>query len=180
MKKVLLIFGLALLLCVIGCAAQMGPEVKPETAGGGLSGQQYSDENTTYTTGALPIGWRRLWGYDGDLAFYNAVHRATIMVNSTCGIRKAVPLVALRNHLLIDMTDRHIVIQDEVEVDMRTALHTVVQGRLDGALVKMELYVVQIDACVYDFAYISSVEQYDAVFEDFRKFVMEFHAKRKG
>lgn len=163
-----------------GCTAKNPPTPKPDKPVGGLGSQKYADENTSYTTGPLPLGWERLWGYGGDLAYYNKVHRATIMVNSTCGVRKHVPPTALKNHLLLDITERHIVLQEEIELDLRTGLNTIAQGRLDGALIKVNLYVVQIDTCIYDFAYIASLEQYESCEEDFQNFVKFFHAKRKG
>ena len=161
-----------------GCAGKTGPKTKPHKKPG-LGPQKFMDEYTHYYTGPLPAGWKRLWGYDADLAYFNKAHGAVIMVNSTCDVTKTVPIVALRNHLLIDLTERHIVSQKEVLLDMRRALHTTVQGRLDGALVKIEMYVVQVDSCIYDFAYIVSLENYEALKEDFRKFVNPFHAKRK-
>ena len=180
MKRTALACLLILLVCTAGCTTKTGPAGAPDRPTGGINPQKFADEYTLYETGPLPLGWKRLWGYDADLAFYNAIHRATIFVNSTCGLRKPVPSVALRNHLLFDLTDRHIFEQSEVELDMRTGLHTMLQGRLDGGLIKMEVYVVQIDTCIYDFVYISSIEQFDACKEDFRKFVFGFHAKRKG
>jgi hypothetical protein len=169
-----------LLVFLAGCANRTGPSPVLNKSEKGLRPQKFIDENTTFTTGPLPAGWRRLWGYDGDLAFYNDTLKATIMVNATCNIRRQMPLVALRNHLLIDIAERFVVDQKEVDLDMRRALHTTVQGRLDGSLIKMELYVVKIDSCVYDFAYIVNLESYEIGKEAFTQFVNQFHARRKG
>ena len=179
MKRPVLILSLVLVILLAGCAGTKSPVASPDKPAG-LGVQKFTDEYTLYTTGPLPIGWHRLWGYDADLAYYNNVHRSTIFVNSTCGVKKTIPTVALRNHLMFDMTDRHIFSHEEVELDMRMGVHTVFQGRMDGALFKAEVYVVQVDHCIYDFAYISTIEQYEACKVDFRKFVMAFHARRKG
>ena len=172
--------ALALCLAGFGCATSAGPDASPDKPKGGLGSQRYIGQYASYTTGPLPAGWTRLWGYDGDLAFYNSSNRATVMVNSTCPTRKSVPLVALRNHLLFDLTERQFILQEDQELDLRMGLHSIVQGRLDGALVKLDIYVVQIDECVFDLVMISGLEHYETCRAEFEEFVKGFHVKRKG
>lgn len=178
MKRLFLVA--LILIFVVGCAGKQGVFPKPEKPTGGVGQQKYVDEFTIYDTGVLPMGWKRLWGYNADLAFFNEVHRTTIVVNSTCGINKQMPLAALRNHLLFDITDRIVVTEEELVLDLRTALHTVVQGRLDGALIKIGIYVFQVDTCIYDLVYIAGLEQYEICQMDFENFVKGFHVKRRG
>lgn len=179
MKKTLTLLLMIFLLA--GCAqysASLVEKQKPATED--LSVPKYADESTSYKIGVLPDEWRRLWGYDADMAFFNDQHKATIVVNSTCGIQKQVPLTALRNHLLFDMTDRLILEQEKTEVDMREGLRSLVQGRLDGGLFKMEVFLVLIDNCVYDFVYIVSLEKFSECRPDFINLVKGFHARRQG
>jgi hypothetical protein len=184
MNRALLVFGIAAALTIgifaAGCSSSGTLDDSPDKPADGLGTQRFIGQLTSYVTGPLPNGWRRLWGYDGDLAYFNPGLRATIMVNSTCPSKPNIPLTALRNHLLLDLTERQIATQEELELDLRTALRTVVQGRLDGALVKLDIYVVQIDQCVYDMVMISGLERYEAGRVDFVKFVEGFHVKRKG
>ena len=179
MKKTLVCLVLAALVLCFGCAKQAPPDGTPEVIRGGINPQKFVNENTTYTTGPLPLGWRRLWGYDADLAFFNKIHQTTIVINSTCGQKNYIPLVALKNHALFDLTERQIITQEKLEIDHRQGLRTVVQGRLDGGLIKLDIFIVQIDKCIYDMAYISNLKDYETCKEDFEKFVAGFFAKRK-
>ena len=179
MQRWLLLLLLVFAVVFAGCARPADDDPAKSKESVGLGPQKFQDEYTSFHTGSLPIGWERHWGYNADLAFHNPIHRTTIVVNSTCRQKDYIPLEALRNHLLFDLTDRRIVSQEEVIVDLRSALHTVVQGRMDGALVKLDLFVVQIDTCIYDLVYISTLEQYASCKDDFYRFVEGFHVRRK-
>lgn len=179
MKKTLPLLLVIFLLG--GCAQYSAILAQPEkSVSDDQSVRKYADENTSYRIGKMSDKWRRLWGYDADMAFFNDENKATIVVNSTCGIQKQVPLTALRNHLLFDMTDRLILEQEKTEIDMREGLRSLVQGRLDGGLFKMEIFLVLIDNCVYDFVYIVNLEKYKECRPDFISVVKGFHARRDG
>jgi len=134
--------------------------------------------DTSYKTGGLPFGWKRLDMGQADIAFENTYHKSTIFASAHCGYYKQVPLNALRNHILMDITEREIK-QDETVLDNRTALRVIVTGRYDGAPIKMGLYTVQIDQCIYDLVYMSAPERFDACLTDFDEFAYGFSAKRK-
>jgi len=135
-------------------------------------------KDTSYVTGTLPIGWTRLNVGKADVAFTNQYHNATIIAVAHCGYAKHVPLVALRNHLLLDITHRQIESQEETVLDARFALKTVVNGHYENAPIKLTMYTTQIDKCVYDFVYISAPESFSACQSDFDSFVSGFHTER--
>jgi len=133
---------------------------------------------TDYETGDLSKDWRNHRISDADHVYINKLDGCSIMVNSTCGIEKRISPVALTNHLLIDMTHREIVSQEEVIIDGRTGLRTEIKARLDGAPVQMCIYIVQIDYCIYDMAYAAHPDYYLIHLVEFEEFLTDFHVRR--
>ena len=98
MKKFLMLFALLFFAAVfLSCASTPQANDPAEQYKGGLDPQKYRDEYNSYTTGPLPLGWKRLWGYSADLAYYNVVHKSTIIANSTCQQKSYLPAAALKN-----------------------------------------------------------------------------------
>ena len=141
--------------------------------------QVHKDKRTSYAIGALPDSWKPIKIKDADFAYFRPDGGVSISVNSTCGINGSVPLQALTAHLMVDMTDRKIEPSKEILMDGRAALETVMAAKLDGAEVKMDLRVVKIESCVYDFTYVAPPDSYGKGFDDFEAMVAGFHADRK-
>jgi hypothetical protein len=106
-----------------------------------------------------------------DVGFYSAHAGSVIQLNATCrDDAEGAPLTTLTNHLLIGYTERRIVSQKEQALIGRAALHTVVEGELDGVAVTLDLYVVKRDGCIFDLSLAGPSSRYPAgkgAFADF-------------
>jgi len=127
-----------------------------------------------YRIGALPASWKAFESRGADRAFEFEAGGSSILVNSSCGWKTDAPLTALTNHLLLDMTDRKILMQAERSIDGRPALETVCLGSLDGTEVKMKIVVLRSGDCLYDLVCVSLPPGFDAAVADFDGFVGGF------
>lgn len=144
----------------------------------GVPPKEIAAEGVRFTTGSLPAGWRQLRQGEAKVAYLNNPTGQSIMLNVVYAPNRKANLKALRNHLLFDLTGRNILEHKPIEVDSREALWTVVEAKLDGAAIKMALVVVRIDDWVYDMAYVSDPDKFDACLADFQRFIQEFHQQR--
>lgn len=168
----------SLLLLVLSCGEKPAPVTTPEAQPTGVSRVEVAAEGARFFVGPLPYGWRRSLTGQAKAAFVNKINDQIIMVNVVYAPNRRAGLTALRNHLLFDITSRNIIEQESMEIDNREALWTIVEGRLDGARIKMALLVVRIDDWVYDMAYVAVPENFDKNLEDFKQFIKTFHHQR--
>ncbi|MHA1567996.1 MAG: hypothetical protein ACTSXZ_00880 [Alphaproteobacteria bacterium] len=169
----------ALLLGVMACGEKPAPATTPhETAGVGVPRVEVVAEGARFEVGPLPAGWKRMQTGGAKAAFRHLVSDQVIMVNVVYAPNRQAGLTALRNHLLFDITSRKILEQESIEIDHREAIWTIVEGRLDGARVKLALLVVRIDEWVYDMVYIAVPERFDLYLDDFQQFIHSFHHQR--
>ncbi|MBI2027571.1 MAG: hypothetical protein HYS98_07215 [Deltaproteobacteria bacterium] len=64
----------------------------------------------------------------------------------------------------------------EIRLDEREAQHTIATGKLDGVLIKMNIYVLRKNYCIYDLTYSAKINTYDVGVVEFERFVAAFHA----
>jgi hypothetical protein len=127
-----------------------------------------------YHVGPLP-GWRVVHKERGQIGFYDDRGGAVIQSNATCrDDADAAPLRTLTRHLLIGYTDRHIRSQKEVELDRRAALHSVIDVRLDGVPMVLDLYVLKRNGCIFDLSLAAPPDAYAASQPQFQLFVDGF------
>lgn len=161
--------AMALALIVLGCGASMS-----------FDGGVYRSGKLAFRVGPIPGSWRRLDVNDAAVAFRDDAAQATVLVNGRCDVvGDDAPLAALTAHLLIGTTDRAIRSEDTVPFDGREARHTILTAKLDGVAKTFDLFVLKKDGCVYDFAYITPPEGYDATAPAFQSFVSGFHTLGK-
>ena len=112
-----------------------------------------------------------------DLELRHRDGTAGIVVNASCGPeRSRGPLSVLARHLLSGLRDRSVVVREDIAVNSKTARHSVVDGRLadGGAPVRLEVYVMRDERCLYDFLYAASPDTFDARRTDFERLVGTF------
>jgi len=101
------------------------------------------------------------------------------LVNARClTADDRTPLVALTNHLLIGATEREFEIQKVEPFDGREALHTRLGAKWDGVAMKMDVWVLSKDGCVYDFVYLAPPETFSGGTPEFERFVRGFRTLR--
>ena len=116
-----------------------------------------------------------------DLELRHLDGMAAMLANAQCNDRaRSRSADLLLGHLLLGLRDRATIEQGEVSLNGRRALHRVLDGRLaaDGALTRIEAYVVQNEGCVYDLVYAAPPSSFDAWRADFRQFVESFAMER--
>ncbi len=138
----------------------------------------FSNREVRYQVGNLPGQWRLLMVKGNNLAFFNKKLGTTIQANAMCKDIDDASLKVLTNHLLIGMDKVRRLQSRKVPFDGREALHTIVEGRLDGVAIKLALYVAKKDNCIYDFAYFARAAHFARGLGDFRKFIGGFKTLR--
>ncbi|MGH7278234.1 MAG: hypothetical protein ACREJG_06050, partial [Candidatus Rokuibacteriota bacterium] len=123
----------------------------------------------------LPGGaWRVSEDGRADLELRHPADSAGMLVNAACeGQAPGRSFDILRRHLLAGLRHREILEEGEVAVGGRRAVHAIVDGQLaDGApRMRVEMYVVKDERCVYDFLYVAPPEAFEAWRPDFLRLV---------
>jgi hypothetical protein len=132
---------------------------------------------------AVPAGaWSVASDSRADLELRHGGGQAGIVVNAACGRNRARgPLEALARHLLSGIRDRSVITAEDVPLNGRTARHAVVDGRLgdSGDPMRIELYVMRDDRCLYDFLYAAPPGTFEATRLDFQRLVGTFDTREK-
>jgi hypothetical protein len=146
--------------------------------GGALfEGGRFAKPGVSYRVGELGSAWLPMEVSDGDLTFRRDGH-GTISVNATCESYDDVPAQVLVGHLLFGTTRRVYLVEEEVVLDGRGAQHTVVECELDGIPIRLDMYLITRNGCVFDLGYISG--RTAPAQADFDRFVQAFRIERAG
>ncbi len=127
---------------------------------------------------ALPTAREWQVAADGraDLELHRAASRAGILVNATCeGRAPTRPLAVLTRHLTFGIQGMEAREQSELTVAGHPAIKVLLTGRLDGAPVEVEAYVVKGERCVYDLIYAAPPGEFAEGKADFEAFLSSFN-----
>ena len=140
-----------------------------------FDGRVFHAGRMSFHTGPIPSTWERV-SIDGPLvAFHDRTTNGAVDVYAQCGKdADDVPLVALRHHLLIGFTERAVKREETIPFDGREALHTVLEAKLDGVPVSLDLYVLKKDGCVYDLVYVAPPSKFGNGVQGFEAFAAGF------
>ncbi len=151
-----------------------GPGCGPRTR---FDGTTFHKGELSYRVGQLSPDWRRVHLKGNDLAFYRPAY-GTVSVTARCEDYDDVPMRVLFNHLLFGMTNRKYLVDEEVTLDGRGALHAVTEAELDGVPVRLENYLLVRSGCLFDLSYVSSLSGPGS--DEFTRFVRAFHIESVG
>lgn len=119
--------------------------------------------------------WQIVLNGGADLELQRAEPKGGIVVHATCeGNPPRRTLSVLARHITFGLEGRELLDRGEVTLGGRSAWRSLIQGRLDGAPVKVETYVMKDQRCVYDFLYVAPPEGFAAGEGEFRAFVRSF------
>lgn len=136
-------------------------------------------DEVAYRLGVIPSSWRRIDLSEGADAAWDAGNGNVVHVDHACGRNMDSPLPALVQQMLIGFEGREFVIEETIpDFDGREARHVQVNARFDGRPIRVELYVLKKDGCVFDLTANGDPDHFDAVTTDFRAFATGFHSER--
>lgn len=125
----------------------------------------------------LPAGREWEVAPDGraELELRRPASRAGILANATCeGKAPTRPLAVLARHLTFGLQGREVLEQWELTVAGHPAVRVLLKGRLDGAPVEVEAYVVKGERCVYDLIYVAPPGEFAGGRAGFETFLSSF------
>jgi hypothetical protein len=141
--------------------------------------RQLCSGESCFQLGTLDRSWSVIHREAGEVGFFNDKVGGVIQTNSACrDDADSAPLTALTNRLLIGYTERRDLTAELVELDRREALHTIIEAKLDGVPVTLDLYVMKRDGCIFDLSFAAPVARYAEGKSDFDRFVHEFSVAR--
>ena len=131
-----------------------------------------------YRVALPPDGaWRIVDDSRADLELRHRTAAAGMLVNGACdpGMARRGPEVLAR-HLLMGLRDRVELERGEVPVNGRVASHRLLEGRMrqSDERVRVEIYTLRGERCVYDLLFVAEPQAFDAGRSDFRRFVESF------
>ncbi len=121
--------------------------------------------------------WQVVRGSRADLELRHRQATAGIMVNASCEVRLTQRTVnVLSREILAGFSAREVHERDAASIGGREAAHMVVEGQSGPSSdrVRVELYVVRDDRCVYDLLYAAAPGDFATWREDFRRLVSTF------
>jgi hypothetical protein len=133
-----------------------------------------------FRVGRLSQAWRRVQVTGNDLSFHNDEISGVIAVNAECDRDKDPPLRQLLMQLVIGFTDREIILEELLPLDHREAMHAIVEAKLDGVPMMLDLYVLKKDECLYDFSYVAPPATFERARAEYEQFVTAFAAPTRA
>lgn len=104
-----------------------------------------------YRTGTLDSSWQIVHVEMASVSYFHSGLKAIIESNASCrDDAEATPLETLTNQLLLGYTDRNYRSAEKMPLANREALHTVVEAKLDGVPMVLDLYVMKRNGCIFD------------------------------
>ena len=129
-------------------------------------------KETTYSFGLPGEAWRPVRDIKGvQVMWTHAQTHALIQVHVQCDEHGDSDLQQYTDHLRIDFTDWKVLSQEDETLLGRAALRTVVEAKLDGVPVKLELWVVKRAGCLFDLHYVAARDKFAVGEADFARVV---------
>ena len=156
--------GIGVVLVLAGCAARSPSDAAYRSSKG-------------YRVMLPDQDWRVVSKSRADLELRHRRAPAGILINATCNARLAGrPVEALRREVLAGFSDRAVLMHDAVPMNGRQAAHMVVEGQASGGgeRVRVELFVLKADRCVFDLLYAAPPAHFARWQADFQRLVGTF------
>ena len=128
-----------------------------------------------YEVGPLEKEWKSVTQKDGAAGYYNAANGGIILSYASCrDDAEATPLSSLTAHMLVGYSERRERSSALISFAHREALRSVIDAKLDGVPIVLDLYVFKSNGCIFDLSFVAPPASYDAGLADFRRFVEGF------
>jgi hypothetical protein len=168
-RAVFLAVTLAAIVAVGGCEAHL-PRGRWDA-----SARRVCTSEVCYGVGALDGEWRMVHQESASAGWYNARVGGVIETNATCRDDvEAAPLAALTRELLVGYSERRVTDQALLPMLGREGLRTRIEAKLDGVPMRLEIYVIKRNGCVFDIGYAAPPDRFDAGEPAFTQFAGSF------
>lgn len=128
-----------------------------------------------YLVGPLPAAWEQINLGKAMVAFYNPALKSTISTDSFCDqAYNDSSLKNLTQHLFPGLQDINVIEEQPFQLDRRGALKTLVDAKLDGVPVMVNIVVLKKDWCLFDFFLVSEKAYFSQAAQDFEVFYRGF------
>lgn len=158
-----------MVICVLcGCVAAR--------AGSYDSGSQRMCQGKhCYRTGQLASQWQVVHAEQASVSYFNPDLHAIIESNASCrDDADTTPLEAVTTRLLNGYTDANYRKSEKVPRISREVLHSVIEAKLEGAPMMLDLYVIKRQGCIFDLSFAAPPAQFSAGSTAFAQFVQGF------
>lgn len=164
--------ALVVFFSLAGCATPVG--------GWHQSTRELCSGSSCYHLGSLDNSWQVVSPQAGEVGFFSSHVGGIITSGSACREdSESAPLSALTNRMLIGYTERVERSSELVDLDHREALHTILDVKLDGVPLTLDLFVMKRDGCIFDLSFAAPVARYPEGKADFDRFVHGFVLARR-
>jgi len=110
------------------------------------------------------------------IVFAHQARSATLSVDSFCkGSFDDAPLTSLADQLFYGMAKTQTIKHQDLKLEGRAAVKAQATGTVDGAPIRMEVVVLKMNACVFDFVYMATPEDFERDLDDFKRMYEGFH-----
>ena len=156
--------GIGVVLVLTGCAGRQSPDDVYRSSKG-------------YRVMLPGPDWRVVSESRADLELRHRQAPAGMLVNASCDPRLVGRAVdTLRREILAGFSDRAVQERDAVSVAGREAAHVVMDGQASrqGERLRVELFVVKGDRCIYDLLYAAPPADFARWRGDFQRVIATF------
>lgn len=164
LKKAIFWLSVVNFFCIFGCAAIRIEE-------GTFSPR---DKNYIINIPETGKGWEPIRIDKEDVALWHKQYKAMIAIISSNIENKTLSPEMLSRYLFLGMADKKIISKEPVLVDDQSALHTILEGRMDNSTLKINSYVIKAGDKVYDLVCWAPSGSFDYIQGDFENMVRSF------
>jgi len=156
--------GAGIVLILAGCAGREAPDAVYRSS-------------KSYRVALPGPDWGAVSASRADVELRHREAPAAILTNASCGPRLAShPIESLRREILAGFSGRDVQLHEAVSVGGREGTHMIVDGWVSrpDALVRVELFVLRGDRCVYDLVYAAPPGDFARWQAEFQRLVASF------
>jgi hypothetical protein len=113
---------------------------------------------------------------DVDYGWKNGINNTSISFRSVCNDGVDPSLDSIQQSLIFGLENVQILRSQRVPFNEREALNSVVSGKLDGIITKMEFMILKKNNCNYTISYIALDKTFDIDHGVFKAFLKSFEA----
>ncbi|MDR4506688.1 MAG: hypothetical protein MRJ65_00385 [Candidatus Brocadiaceae bacterium] len=125
-------------------------------------------------------GWEQIQIDKEDVSLRHKQSHATITILSSVIEHEKLTLEVLNTQLFLGIKDKKVLLKLPAVVNNRTAMHTMLTGKIDTYTIKIDSYIVTEGKTVYDLVYWAPEEVFDSTHSTFEEIIQTFQFTQKN